>query len=280
MAYTHEKESQFMDSQIGVEATYGTAVAATIKLQSVSIVPSLKRQFSKFKAKGQLLPSVGLPGTKHAEHSFDGMATFEEVGYFVSDVVSDAQTTPTTYTIEHGGMVFPGAIVSAWKLDGTQDAINLSGTILSKDKNGTSTHTTLSGVDQSPIPGIGTVITIGGTTMTRWFDWSVDVSDIWKLVFAGGLEGPVNICQGDNMTANFSCTLEADTAGMAVLDLTGRQAVTIVATSGTKSLTLAFDVIFEEPESFKDNDGVYAIGVKGEIYNDTTTAINVTVDNT
>lgn len=280
MPFTHEQESQFKDTQIGAESTYGTAVPATVKLQSVTVNPALKRQFSKFKAKGLLLPTVGLPGTKWAEHSFEGMATFEELAYFVSDVVSDAQVAPVSYTIEHGGMVFPGAVVSAWNLSGDQDQVTLSGTMISKNKNSSTTHTTLASVDQNPVPGIGTAITINGVTQTRWFNWSVDVSDIWKFVFAGGNSEPINVAQGDNMVANFACLLEADTAGMTVVDLTGRQAVTIVMTSGSMSVTLAFDVIFEEPDQFSDQDGVYAIGVKGEIYNDATVALNVTIDST
>lgn len=280
MPFTHEEESQFKDTQIGVETDWGTAVAATTKLQSVTVNPALKRQFSKFKAKGLLLPTVGLPGTRWAEHSFEGMATFQEIANFVSDVVSDAQVTPTSYTIEHGGMVFPGAVVSAWNLSGDQDQVTLSGTMLSKDINGSSTHTTLSSVDQTPVPGIGTAIVINNVTQTRWFNWSVDVSDIWKLIFAGGTADPINIAQGDNMVANFNCLLEANAAGMTVVGLTGRQAVTVTMTSGNMSVALAFDVIFEEPDQFSDQDGVYAIGVKGEIYNDTTVALNVTIDST
>ena len=278
MSFTHEVESQFQDTQIGAESAWGTAVPATVKLQSVTVAPALKRTFSTFKAKGLLLPTVGLPGTRHAEHSFDGMATFQEIAYFVSDVVSDAQVTPTSYTIEHGGEVYPGAVVSAWKLDGNQDAVMLSGTLISKDKNGLTTHTTLSSVDQVPVPGIGTTISIGGVSQTRWFNWSVDVSDIWKLVFSGGNAEPVNIAQGDAMTANFTCLLENNAAGKAVLALTGRQAVVIVMTSGGMSVTLAFDVIFEEPDQFSDVDGVYAVGVKGQIYNDATVALDVTID--
>jgi hypothetical protein len=88
------------------------------------------------------------------------------------------------------------------------------------------------------------------------------VSNLRTNVFFVGSEAPANIAQG-KIDATFSATVEADSVGLGFLSVTN--SVGCVLKLGTVYPSISFDIQFEEPESFSDEDGVYAIGLKGRV---------------
>lgn len=280
MAFTHENESQFVGSQLGIETAWGTEVPATVRLGSVDINPALKRTFVKHKVRGQLFNQFGAEATKWGEHSFEGYPTFEELEYFVKDVVTHQQSDPVSYTLEAGGEKFVGAVIDSWQLEGTQEDIRLSGTMISKNKVATALTSGLSVPTLTPVPAIGTAITIGGITYTKWIKWSLGVSGLWELAWLGGSETPANVIQGTDANGSFSLMLEKDATSAGLIDLSGRQAVTITMTLGAMSVTLGATVILEEPDAFEDSDGIYAFTAKGDVYNVSPKSISVVIDKT
>lgn len=276
MPFTHETETQFQKSQLGVESTWGTGVAATIALGSVTINPSWKKDSRNFASRGYLLPTVFVRGKEHTELSFEGESTFAEIGYFVKDVVSDAQAAPTAYTVEAGGLQVAGCVVTGWTLKGTRDAIALSGSMIGKAASVAAPTGALTPAAQVPLPATGVVIKFANTTLTKWFEWEVSVSDMWGGAAFGGDTTFQNVLQ-KAINGTFKLKWEANSTNMAFMDDTDTKTVTITITSGAKSVTLVFDIQVGEPSSYSDEEGIYAIELNGQIMNKATKAISVTV---
>ena len=155
------------NTQIGVESTPQTGVAAGKKFQGISISPAIKLEAQKFKAIGNKFLSVAAPGKEWVEAKVTGFPTYDEIVYLLSGIVygAPAQQGGTaaykwtgapalsaadaykTYSIEQGDAVraqkFYGAQVqdlgfafarSGISLEATlmglkiQDAISMTGT--------------------------------------------------------------------------------------------------------------------------------------------------------
>lgn len=130
-----EKASIFQTVQIGIETTPGTAVAANRKMQSLSIVPSVKVEGETFRPAGMKYPAFAYINREWTEAKVEGQLTYNEILYpltslfgsvtpvqqgataaykwtFVSN--STAPDASKTLTIEQGDAT------TAWRAAGVQ----------------------------------------------------------------------------------------------------------------------------------------------------------------
>ena len=264
MSFDHEVESAFQKTNFGTQSAWGTAATVTNCLGYLSgqFTPKQSREAHTFT--GQLLPSYVTAGREWSEITLSGLASTAEMETFLgSGVNSAAQTDPTMFTIEHGGLKAINCAVSGWSLEGDPDNINMTVNLI----GGKATSQTLTG-GKSPL-GSNTIcegkdvsLTIDDVAITKLFKWNLSVSNLWTNVFFVGDEEPANIAQG-KIDASFSATVEADSTGISFLSETDR--IACVLTLGTTYPSISFDLMLEEPESFSDADGVYAIGLKGRV---------------
>jgi len=280
MAFTHETESAFQKGQISAaETTWGTAVTPTIEISSVTLNPAIKRATNKFTARGNLLPTVRTLGREWTEIGFEGMATYQELGYFVGSIDGDTQIDPTSRTVQAGGLRMTGCVVTGFTLKGNRDEVTLSGSMIGK-KGAVTSPASLSPIAQEPLTAANAVITVNSVTLDKVFEWELAVSDLWGAAFFVGDSEPANVLQ-KAISASFKLKAEWDSQSQTILGYgNATEAVTVTITDGSKSVAISFDAAFGEPEQFSDEDGVYAIGLNADVMNDTTTAITITIDNT
>lgn len=275
MAFTHATETAFQKGQLGIEANWGVAVPATVALGSLMLTPSIKRTENKFTPRGILLPGIQSIGREHTEIAIEGQASFEDLAYFLKDVVSDAQTDPLSYTVEAGGLQIPGAVVTGITLRGNRDVIDVTGLMIGKKGTVAAPTGGLVAPTQTPILAPPVVITIGGVRLAKCFEWELAISDLWGgETYIGDSTLAVIMQKTITATCRFKC--EADETNLALLEETDTQAITISSENGAKKLTIAFDAKFGEPGTFSDEGGIYAIDLNATIMNRPTKAIEVT----
>lgn len=159
-------------SQIGLEATPGTAVAATRRLGSLSITPSISAEAEPFKPEGMKFPTLVVLNKEWAEVDVEGIPTYEEVivplsgavGTAVVSQVMDGATptaayewvftplssgpdAPKTFSLErgeHGVQVekFSHLLFSAFGLEISRGEVTLSGSGFAKQATSGTTATT------------------------------------------------------------------------------------------------------------------------------------------
>ena len=264
MSFDHEVESAFQKTNFGAQSAWGTAATVTNCLGYLSgqFTPKQSREAHTFT--GQLLPSYVTAGREWSEITLSGLASTAEMETFLgSGVNSAAQADPNIFTVEHGGFKAINCAVSGWSLEGDPDNVNMTVNLiggkasvspLTAGKSPLANNTVCEGKDVT--------LTIGNTDVTKLFKWSLSVSNLWTNVFFVGDEEPANIAQG-KIDASFSATVEADSTGLGLLSETG--VLACVLKLGTAYPSVSFDLMLEEPESFSDADGVYAIGLKGRV---------------
>ena len=279
--HTPEVTTQFIYSQLGVEAALGTEVPATIALGSTTITPAIQRTTRKFTPKGRRMPTVVALSKNYTNFSFDGPATYTEIGYFIQDVVSDSMIDAVGYTVEAGDVLtVPGCVVSDWSLKCTQDECTLSGNMVSikpaEPKAGTAA---LAPAAQLPILPSEWAISLDSVTTLKWFEWSLNVSGLWSPAFYKGSVTPSNVVHTE-IVATFQIKVEADAAGIALVGTpkAGVLAASLHAdgTSGTSDALFAFDCQLDTVDPFEDNQGIYAYGLTYIIKNKATASIDTT----
>ena len=122
-----ERSSVAQISQIGVEATPGTSVAATRRLGSLNLTPSIASEAEMFRPEGFKFATTQVLNREWSEVDVDGTATYEEVIYPLSGAMNtatvsqvmdgatptgayewlfqpatDAADNPKTFTLERG----------------------------------------------------------------------------------------------------------------------------------------------------------------------------------
>lgn len=157
-----ERSSVAQVSQIGVEATPGTAVAATRRLGSLSVVPSISAEAEMFRPEGLKFPTVQVLNREWAEVDVEGTPTYEEViiplsgaidTATVSQVMDGATPTgayewvftpdsaaadaPKTFTLERGqdtvqAEQFTHLLFSGFGLEVSRTGVSLSGSGFAK----------------------------------------------------------------------------------------------------------------------------------------------------
>lgn len=79
--------------QLGVETTPGVAVACPIRLRTVEIHPSIKAEFKRHRTEGSKRANTVVVSKEWTEASIDGLATYTEIGYLLSSLVSKPKTS-------------------------------------------------------------------------------------------------------------------------------------------------------------------------------------------
>lgn len=246
-----ERSSLNQNVQIGVEATPGTAVAATKRLQSIGIEPSPSVETSQFRPIGSKFNSLSTLGKEWIEASLTGRGTYTEIVYALSSVMTTAVTsvpeagaqqwvfspstraddTPKTFTVEHGSGVradrFSYGLVTEFGMTFNRDAIELSGSMLGRALEDAITLTSAGITTTNLVPILPTQVSVymddafgdlGTTKMTRM------ISGEFTL---GGRYGPVWVLDAANPSfvnhvetePDLSVTLmmQADSQGMGLL---------------------------------------------------------------
>jgi hypothetical protein len=152
-----ERASIFQTIQVGVETTPGTAVAALKKLTALSIEPAVNAEMLPFRAIGNKFRSLVVPGKEWVMAPLSGLATYTELVYPLSSVVSyaaptqqgataaykwefepdtDAEDTVKTFTVEQGSGLrahrFTYGMVTGLRLEFSRNGIEISGEMIGK----------------------------------------------------------------------------------------------------------------------------------------------------
>lgn len=155
-----ERSSLNQSVQIGVETTAGTAVAATKRLSSLSIEPSISVEKDNFRPSGQKFHTLSSLGKEWVEASLGGRATYDEIIYPLSSVLTTAvvttpdaagaptarrwvftpsqtaEDTPRTFTIEHGSAVRAGrftyGLVTEFSMSFNRESIEVGGSMMGR----------------------------------------------------------------------------------------------------------------------------------------------------
>lgn len=120
-----EVASIFSGSQLGVESTSGTGVAANKLLRYLAYEPSIDLSFNRFRPQGQIVASAITPGMDATGWALNGQGSYSELIYPFSGLWGAAtittvettgrrhvwtpaartEITPKTYTVETGSSV-------------------------------------------------------------------------------------------------------------------------------------------------------------------------------
>jgi hypothetical protein len=120
-----EVASIFSGSQIGVESTSGTSVAASKLLRYLAYEPGIELAFNRFRPAGQIVASAITPGMDSTSWSLNGQGSYSELVYPLSGLLGAASTstvettatrwvwtpagrseiTPKTFTVETGSSI-------------------------------------------------------------------------------------------------------------------------------------------------------------------------------
>ena len=142
-------------TQIGVEATPGTAVAATKKLGATSIEPSIQAEIQTFRPAGVKFNTIGVLGKEWTEASIEGPASYTDLAYLFAGALNyaapvqqagttaylwtftpshTAEDTVKTFTVERGSAVRAGRFsygtVNEVGLSFSRESVDVSGSIL------------------------------------------------------------------------------------------------------------------------------------------------------
>lgn len=246
-----ERSSLNQNVQIGVETVAGTAVAATKRLQSIGIEPSLSVAGSPFRPIGSKFHSLNTIGKEWVEASITGRGSYTELQYMLASVMTTptittasgvttwvftpqnrADDVPKTFTVEHGSSVRAGrfsyGLVTEIGMTLNRDNIEVSGSMIGRAlEDGVSM--TSSGVTSPAL------VPILPTQVTAYLDDTSAALGTTKLSRAIGMEfrlgsrfGPVWVLDAANPQfvnhietepdLSATLTLQADTQGMGLLN--------------------------------------------------------------
>lgn len=143
-------------TQIGVEVTKGTSVAATKILTATQITPGVQVTTNPFRPSGYKYNTLVVKGKEWTEAGISGVLTYTEPVYLLSSVVgtgvittpgggtlsrqwvfspvSSGPDTQKTYTVEYGSSVrgrkFTYGLVTAFGFTANRDEIPITGTMI------------------------------------------------------------------------------------------------------------------------------------------------------
>lgn len=241
--------------QIGVEATPGTLVAATRRLNALSFEAGVEFDADEFRPTGSKFPTLVTPTKEWTAFDVAGRVTYDEIVYPASSVFgtatvtpgsgpdagtsswrfvagSGSDTTPKTFTVEEGqtDRAHRAGRVTLESLGFTFDRNNapeLSGSAFGLALEDGITLTAAGVTDTPPVPvQIGEVTVyldatagaIGTTKLGGLFDVELELGDRANPVWLidAALDSFAGVAEGETMGEG-SMTLEASAAGMAHL---------------------------------------------------------------
>lgn len=253
---------------VKAETTWGTPVTPDALLTSVSVTPKPTITTEKFTAMGYRLPFLQSLSEQAGQHSYDGKASYEDLPKFLQTIspASSATGEVVSYTMAAGFKIWPGTVVNSVSLKGDRNAVNLSGTLLSKWFSGDDNVTAgliPGATDPTPIQQHECSISLGGATLSRWFTWSLDINNLVNLFRFGGQTTP-GVATLPDVDASFSVEFEANSTNRAFMDdLSADLAVVLTMTDGgSNTITVTGAGRIGEIMDLKDNEGVYGYGLK------------------
>ena len=150
-----ERSTVVQTVQVGPESVYGTAVAATVKLQAATFDFSGEGSVDVFRPSGNKYPTVGAQGKEWASARAGGRATYTELGYLLAMNVAEpviaqigvtaaysweftplpeTEDTLTSFTLEQGSALrahrFAGCLLPDFGYNLTRDRFELTGRAL------------------------------------------------------------------------------------------------------------------------------------------------------
>jgi hypothetical protein len=263
-----ERSSITQSSQIGVETTAGTAVAANKRLGSMGFTIGPNTEIKPLRPAGTKYPVTHILGKEWIEADVSGAPVYTELPYAFASCLSAPTVTaitdgatptlayrwvftsntynddaPKTFTIEQGSSFrahrFANAIFSEYTWGWSREEIELGGTVLGRAMEDgitlTSSPTMLPQIPVKPADLSVYMDTssggLGGTKLTRALKGEFNVSDRFMPLWVvdAAQSSFVNTVEGEP-TIEFKLTQMADAAGMASL--------TAMRNSGTRFLRL------------------------------------------
>lgn len=306
-----ERSSISQTVQIGVEAqaSPGVSVAANRKLQSIGIAPGIQIETNDFRPTGQKYRSLVTPSREWTEADIDGQLNYNEIVYLLASALAAATptqimdgATPTgayrwlfqpsstvedtvrTFTVEQGGPTrahrFAYGLVreltAAWSRTGAEIGGSMLGQRLTDGATLTANPTTVPLVPVLPTQidvfmdttaaGLGTTKLL--RVLSGEFSLGGRFGPLWTLNSALTSWAAHVETEPD---AGLSLTVEADAAGMALLDTlrAGDTRFIRVANTGPRIYTGAanqdyrinwdFAVKVNAANPFGDEDGIFSI---------------------
>lgn len=242
------KETVFQISQIGVEATAGTPVAATRKLAATSIIPGPRLEADVFRAQGFKFPSFVTPNKEWSEFSIEGKLTYNEIVYLLSSLlsapspsqqgetaaykwtfVSDTYGSDAgkTLTIEHGdgdnAWKIAGARVAGLTFTFNRSEVSVSGMGYGEAQDNTCTLTP-DLTSMTALPVLPSHLSFkmadtqaglaGATAMTRGFSMTMELSNKIGLAWPVG-QDPVAVELVP--TLRYTLRVATDATGMGLM---------------------------------------------------------------
>lgn len=289
-----ERASVFQGIQIGLESTSGTSVPANKLLQSMQIVPDIDLSVDMFRPMGNKYITVAAPGKELTQGQIQGKLTYTEIVYPFSSLFGAAVITGagpytwvfspsstaadafSTFTVEQGNAVraekWSYGLFTGLTITGSRDGFDLRGTMQGQAvTDGITMTATPTAIPLVPVLGKQVSAyydtTSGGLGATKLgrvlsLEWSFSqkYSPLWAV---DSTQASYVAMVERAPTPTLKLVVEADTAGMALL--TDARAgsfayVRLIGTSGTNSLTMDMAVKHNNPDAYRDQDGVYAIG--------------------
>lgn len=200
--------------QIGVESTYGVAVAANKKLQALALALKPEHEDDEFMPKGSKLKTISVPNKEWSSSGVDGQPTYNEIIYPLAGLLNSAVVTTTgvstwtftcaqsapdaiqSFTIEEGSSVYArkvaGAVFSGLTFDWDRNGgLSIGGDVFAK--------ATVEGITMTASPTILALIpmltgdvnvymdptfaAIGTTQLTRAFKAAFSLTGKFKPVY-------------------------------------------------------------------------------------------------
>lgn len=305
-----ERSTIFQNVLIGVETTPGTSVAASTKLNSISIEPSAKVKSDVFKPLGMKANTVSILNQEWATAKISGVLDFNEIPYMLASALTSATPvtatgestwtftpsatgadSPKTYTIEQGSAVrahkITYGIVDALDLQFARDSIKLSGEMLAQKLT--------DGITMTASPTSPTQMVASAANVNVYLDnASADLGTTkltralkagWKL---SGRYGPLWVMDRANGSfvthvetepkLEVTLLVEADASGMAELANLRSGATRFLRievtgptiTSNPYSFVIDTAIKWTDIGNFSDESGVYAITYTGTAVYDPT----------
>lgn len=238
-------------TQLGVETTPGVAVAATRRLQALTISPAVRAEVQHYRPSGGKFSVIQALGKEWSEAGIAGPATYTEIVYLLAGALAYAApaqqgtsaaylwtftppqagaSTIRTYTIEMGDAVrahrMTYGLVNALAVRGDRSSVELSGSIVGRAiEDGVTPTPGATAVELVPV--LPTQVSgyvdnahtsIGTTKLNRLLRWEWELGDRFSTVW------PVDAAQTSFVThveseptARLKLLLEADAQGMALL---------------------------------------------------------------
>jgi hypothetical protein len=261
-----ENSSMYQQTQLGLEITPGTTVAATKRLTSISITPSIMPEVNTYRPNGYKFTTIASLSKEWSEYSIEGPITYNEIIYLLNSLIK--KVTPTgaganktsvfapnsngsdvrqTYTIENGSAERARqtayGLVTGLDLNFDRNEVKCSGTIMGKAISDNVALTSLLSSAEIPVmPVLPTqgIIKLadtqaglaGATPLARAFKAT------WSLNSLSGPVWPINSTTTYAALVDTAPTAEGTL--MAAVDAEGMALLTNLRAGSTKFLRIAY----------------------------------------